>query len=59
MFDCISVRWYYDHSQTEIMGSSGYTESYLGYDLFAPKLDMTHMLPIDLTSEWSDDKNDS
>lgn len=59
MFDCINVRWYYDHNYIEKFGSPGYTESYLGYDLFAPRLDNSHMLPIDLTSHWADEKNDS
>ena len=59
LFDCISVRWFYDHDSIEKIGESGHSESYLGYDLFAPKLDPSHMLPIDLTTEWADDSNDT
>ena len=59
MFDCISVRWYYDHKQIDKIGEPGHSESYLGYDLYAPRLDPTHMLPIDLTTKWADDMNDS
>ena len=59
LFDCLNVRWYYDHRQIDKFDTPGHSESYLGYDLFAPRLDQAHMLPIDLTTDWADIKNDS
>lgn len=47
-FDCLNVRFLYSHSNINNQSSPGYSETFIGYDIYAPRLDMSYMLPDDL-----------
>ena len=53
-FDCLDIRFYFSSLELQDVSLPGYTNKYIGYDLFAPELDISHMLPVDLVSESLD-----
>ena len=53
-YDCLNVRFYYKESEINDPTANGYTETFIGQDIFAPKLDPTHILPLDLTRAYID-----
>ena len=53
-FDCLDIRFYFSANEIQDKSKPGYTNKYIGYDLFAPELDIAHMLPIDLVHQSLD-----
>ena len=58
-FDCLDVRFYFSLAEINDESKPGYSNKYIGYDLFSPELDSTHMLPIDMVTGFLDSNIDS
>ena len=59
LFDCLNVQFYFSQAEIADNTKPGYSSSFTGYDLFAPELDATHMLPIDLIADHLDQNIES
>lgn len=57
-YDCLDVRFYFSNNEIDDERKPGYSNKYIGYDLFAPDLDEKRMLPIDLVLQSLDDNID-
>ena len=58
-FDCLDVQFYFSRDEIEDNTKFGYSSTFTGYDIFAPALDIKHMLPTDLISEYLDQNIES
>lgn len=53
-FDCLDARFFYAFNQISDVDAPGYTKAFTIFDLYAPKLDPSHLLPSDLTKTYLD-----
>ena len=58
-FDCLQILFYYAHDQIEVFSSAGYSEQFIGSDVFGPRLDTKLMAPSDLSRLFLDKDTDS
>ena len=58
-YDCLLIRFYYSSADIANVESPAYTETFVGYDLHAPRLDMSYMLPADLRTDHLDSNIDA
>lgn len=53
-FDCLHILFYYDHNNIDAIDTPGYSESFEGMDIFAPRLDSSLITPKDMASFFLD-----
>lgn len=53
-FDCLDARFFFKFDEIDDVNAPGYTQAFTIFDLFAPKLDTSHLLPSDLTEKYLD-----
>lgn len=58
-FDCLDTRFLYSTEDLANPDAPGYTQKFIGFDLFGPGLDVSTMLPLDLVSDFLDSHIDT
>ena len=53
-YDCLLIRFIYRLADITNASAAGASERFVGYDVFAPRLDMSTMLPNDLKTSYLD-----
>ena len=44
-FDCLQILFYYGHSDIQVPDTDGYTENFVGLDIYGPRIDKSLMAP--------------
>ena len=53
-YDCLAVRFYNAFDELALQDAPGYSKTFTAYDLWAPFLDRSHMIPNDLITSYID-----